>query len=93
MLVEWNEVDSANLAIFLESETGRKLREMSLELMPKKAGKTIEESALASERMFGFLSFWSWSERLIATQPAQAKNVSPWFVEDVPQAGKSRNPS
>lgn len=93
MLVDWNNVDVSNLAIFLDSETGRKLREMSLELMPKKPGKTIEESALASERMFGFLSFWSWAERLTSTQPAQANTVSPWFAEEVPKPGRSRNPS
>lgn len=92
MTVDWNSVDVTNLAMFLDSETGRKCRELALDQMPKKAEKTHEAAALRSERFMGFLSFWTWAETLTNLQPSAAREASPWYIEEAEKPGKSRNP-
>ena len=95
MTVEWTNVDNSNVRAFLDNATGRKLRELCMNLMPKKAGVTVEQSALAAERFFGFIGWFDFAERLTATKPEQAAMVSamPWYQETVEAPGKSRNPS
>jgi hypothetical protein len=65
----WNLADRTNLSIFLDSPTGRKVVAMAPEAKKPRPSKTFEETALKSERYFGFMDFPDWLFSLIATNP------------------------
>jgi hypothetical protein len=89
----WTPVDRSNLAIFLASETGRKLVETAHRpsLRPKLC-KTNEEYALASASHWGFLSAFDWMESLLVTNPDRIREVPYIMPEPEAAAGKSHNP-
>jgi hypothetical protein len=89
----WTPVDRSNLAIFIASETGRKLFEMALapSARPKPA-KTMEEYAISSANHFGFLSAFDWMEKLLVTAPEKVREVPYIMPEPEAGPGKSHNP-